>query len=181
MIMAFTAWPAGRLLARDAPTTPSQKISAGELHKALSARFPARFGVAGVLQVDVSEPSLLLAPARNQLGAGLIARVSGVQLRQAHTGELDVAFSLRYEPSDKTVRAHRMEILDLRWPGLPRETVQALQRLLPAMARDAMGEVVLHRFTARELALPDAMGLEPENLTVVDDGLVISFAPKLRP
>ena len=66
----------------------------------------------------------------------------------------------------------------MRWPGLPPEPLRAVQRMLPAMAREAVGEVVLHQFTARELALADTMGFEPEQLTVVDDGLVVSFGPK---
>jgi hypothetical protein len=34
---------------------------------------------------------------------------------------------------------------------------------------------------AQDLALPDAMGLRPDRITVHDDGLVVSFVPKSAP
>ncbi len=176
MIAALTCCASAPLRAQDAPARPRHKIPAGELHEALSRRFPVRLGLAGMLQVEISAPMLHLRPARNQLGAGLLAQVRGVQQRPLPAGEMDLVFSLRYEASDQTVRARDPEILDLRWPGMPPETVRALQGILPRIAGD-FGEVVLHRFSARELALPETMGLVPQELAVVDDGLVVFFGP----
>jgi hypothetical protein len=176
----LTCWPFARLLAQEENARPRHKISAGELHSALSARFPLRFGVTGLLEAQVSAPRLLLHPARNLLGATLVAQVAGLQLPQPQTGEMDVVFALRYEAADQTVRAHRLEVLDLRWPGVPAETAQVLRSVLPALARDTVGEVVLHKLSARELALADTMGFVPETFRVVDDGLVILFGAKLR-
>lgn len=179
LLTALACWPAQRVLAQDEePRRPRHKVSAAELHKALSSRFPVRTGLAGVLDLQVTAPGLLLMPARNQLGATLQAEIGGPQLRRAHTGELDVAFSVRYERSDQTVRAHRLEVLDVRWPGLPPDTQQILRGLLPRMARDAVGEFVLHRFSPRELALAETMGFEPETMTVVTDGLLVTFGPR---
>ena len=55
-----------------------------------------------------------------------------------------------------------------------------MQQVLTALARDALGEIVLHRFSPRELALPDTMGFQPETLTVLEDGLEIGFGPKTK-
>lgn len=180
LIAAFACWPAGHLLAQDEGPRPRHKISAGQLHDALSARFPVRLRIATLLELQVSAPRLLLLPARNQLGAGLLAQVSGLQLQPVPDGELDVLFSLRYEASDRTVRAHGLEIRDVRWPALSASALESLQRALPTITREAVGEIVLHTFSPGELALADTMGFEPEKLTVVDDGLVISFGPKPR-
>jgi hypothetical protein len=178
LIAALACWPVTRAFAQDDAARPRHKISAGELHEALSARFPVRFGVTGLVEVRISAPRLLLLPSRNQLGAGLLAQVGGMQMQQAQSAELDVAFSLRYEGADRTLRAYGLEVIGLRAPGLLPETTQLLQRLMPAMAREAVGEVVLHRFTQRELALPETMGFEPGPITVVDDGVVIGFRPR---
>ncbi|QJW84824.1 DUF1439 domain-containing protein [Ramlibacter terrae] len=148
------------------------------MHEALAARFPVRAGVAGLFALEASAPRLHLLPARNKLGAGLVLELTGA--RQAEAGELDVVFALRYEASDRTLRAHDMEVLDLRWPRLPPETAQALRALLPRIARDAVGEFVLHRFSDRELGLADTMGFEPERITVLDYGVRIDFSPKPR-
>lgn len=173
-------WASARLLANDEVPRPRHKISAGELYKALSSRFPIRLGLGGLLELQVSAPRLLLVPARNRLGATLLAQLGGLQVPRKQAGELDVVFALRYEPTDQTVRAHQAEILDMRWPGLPPDATQALQPLLPQLARQ-MGEVVLHKLTPRELALADTMGFEPQELQVADDGLVIHFGQKVMP
>lgn len=167
-------------LAQEGEARPRHKISAGELHKALVARFPVRLGVAGLLQLEVDAPGLLLLPARNKLGATLQVQASGPGRQRLPAGELDLLFSLRYEAQDQSVRAHQPEVLQLRLPGLPPETLGALQALLPALAKEAVGEFVLHRLTPRELALADTMGLEPEQLTVVEDGLLVEFRAKRR-
>jgi hypothetical protein len=179
ILTALACWPARHVLAQEEGPRPRHKVSAAEMYEALSARFPVRLGLAGLLELQLSAPQLLLRPARNQLGATLAGEVSGLQVPRMPPGELDVVFALRYEAADQTVRAHHPEFLDLRWPGLPPETLQALQSLLPTLAR-RMGEVVLHRVTPRERALADTMGFEPEKLEVVEDGVVIWFGPKQR-
>jgi hypothetical protein len=174
-IVAALALCATACAAQQPPARPRHKITAGELYEALSSRFPVRRGLAGMLALEISATQLLLRPDRNQLGAALLAEVRGV--RQLQAGEMDLVFSLRYEPSDQTVRARNPEILDVRWPGAPPEALRALQGMLPRVASD-LGEFVLHRFTPRELALPQTMGFEPQELTVVEDGLVVFFGPK---
>lgn len=177
LFAALAAWPAARLFAGEAPPRPRHKISAGTLFEALSKRFPVRLGLAGLLDVQVSAPRLLLLPARNRIGAALLAQLSGAQLRASQGGEMDVVFALRYEPSDRTLRAHGAEVLDVRWPGLPAEGMQALRSVLPSMTRQ-LGEIVLHQLSPGDLALPDTMGFEPGEIEVADDGVVIFFRPK---
>jgi hypothetical protein len=180
LITALAGWPFAPALAQEEARRPRHKISAGELHTGLATRFPLRLSLGGFVDLRVSAPALLLLPARNRLGATLLVQVSGRQLQQAPPGEADVVFALRYEASDQTVRAHSMEILDLRWPGLAPEMLAVLQRTLPQVARETVAEFVLHKFTPRELALADTMGFEPGTMTVVDDGLLVVFAPKPR-
>ena len=131
------------------------------------------------MQLRISAPRLLLMAARNKLGATLVLQASGSQVRALPAGEMDVVFALRYEAADQTVRAHRPEVLDLRWPGMPPEILPAVQAMLPEMTRN-MGDVVLHKLSQRELALPDTMGFEPQELQVADDGLLVLFGPKRR-
>lgn len=182
LLAALGCCPATAALAQDADgPRPRHKIAAAQLYEALSARFPLRLGAAGLLQLQISAPQLLLLPARSKIGATLQAQASGPALRRAEAGEADLVFSLRYANEDRTIRAYQPEIIDLRLPGMPPDGVQRLKALLPAFTRDAVGEVVLHRLTPRELALPDTMGFAPEKLTVVEDGVLIEFGPKQRP
>lgn len=175
ILAALALLPATRAVAQDDAPRPHLKISEGELGEAISARFPMRLGIPGLLDVLVSAPRLRLLPATNQIGALLRAQVRGREIQRLPPGEADFAFSLRIEPADQSVRAHDPVLLALRWPGLAPDAAMALQSLLPAAAQQGMGEVVVHRFSARELALPHAMGFEPDRITVAQDGLVISF------
>ena len=176
----LAALPAPRLFAQDDAQRPRLKISAAQLYEALSSHFPVRFGLPGVLEVEVSAPRLHLLPARNKIGAGLRADWSDARGRPLPAGDLDLVFALRYEPADQSVRGHDPEIVDLRWPGMPPETREVLRGLLPEMTRN-MGEIVLHRLTPRELALADTMGFQPQDFRVEEDGVVILFGPKPHP
>lgn len=180
LLAALGCWPAARLFAQDAEPRPRRKVSAGELYEALSRHFPQRVGMAGLLQLEVSAPGLLLLPARNKLGASLAARPGGPGLGLVEAGEVDVVFALRYDRTDRSIRGHDAEVLDVRLPGLPPDFRRMLRQHLSQSAREGFGEVILHQFSERELALPDTMGFEPGRLTVLDDGLLVEFAPKLR-
>ncbi|MEJ7931649.1 DUF1439 domain-containing protein [Ramlibacter sp. AN1015] len=169
----------GPLLATTDDPRPRHKVPAAELHQALTSRFPVRVGVPGLIFVEVSAPRLHLLPARNRLGAGLQADIVSASGRLP-PGDLDVTFSLRYEGADRTLRAHQMTLLDLRWPGMPPEWTGLVRDALSTMGGDTVGEIVLHTFSSSELALPETMGFQPGRLTVVGDGLVVEFEPKTR-
>lgn len=181
LVITLPAWTAVRLSSQPEAKRPHQKIPASALLEALSARFPLRFVVPGVMALEVSAPSLLLLTTRNKLGATLRLEAEGPALRDKVSGEVDVLFGLRYEPSDRTVRAQDPEVHRLRVPGLAPEAADAIADVMRALLSEMSGDVVLHRLTDRELALPDAMGFQPGNLTVLEDGLDIEFVPKPRP
>ena len=174
LIASLALGTGGGLCAQDAQV-PRHKVSAGELHRALASRFPLRLALGGLLGVQVSAPALLLVPQRNRLGATLLAQVGGPALAALPPGEVDVVFGLRYEPRDRSLRAQDSELLAVRWPGLPPELIQALQDAWPEFARQALGDIVLHQFTARELALPETLGFVPGSFRVLEDGLLVLF------
>ncbi|MBE7368918.1 DUF1439 domain-containing protein [Ramlibacter pallidus] len=169
------------MAARAAPTLPRRKIPASQLLEALSARFPLRFALPGWVELEVGAPALLLLARRNKLGAVLQLEAKAPTLRDPAAGEVDVLFALRYEPTDRTVRAHQPEAHRVHVPGLGQDATYAIENATRALLSRMRGDVVLHRFTDRELALPDVMGFEPGNLIVLEDGLDIEFVPKQRP
>lgn len=181
LLLTLTAWPAARLSAQPQAQRPHQKIPASQLLEALSTRFPLRFEVPGVMELQVGTPALLLLAARNQLGAALQLQAAGPALRDKVRGDVDVLFGLRYERADRTIRAWNPEVHGLRVPGLAPETANVIRNMTRALLDGMPGEVVLHRFTDRELALPDTMGFEPGKLAVLEDGVDVEFVPKPRP
>ncbi|HXD40664.1 MAG TPA: DUF1439 domain-containing protein [Ramlibacter sp.] len=154
------------------------KVSIEQLQRMIAARFPARYPVGNLFILEVEAPRLQLLPELNRLASEMVLGASGPALRRSYRGSFDVDFALRYEPSDQSIRAHELRVRSFRLPDLPRQTLQMLQDYGQALAQQALLEVVLHRLSPRELALADTMGLQPGDITVTAEGLVIGFVAK---
>ena len=163
----------------DAPAAlPHYKVSAAALQAAVGQRFPLRYPVPGLLNLDVQVPTLRLLPAVNRLGAEMVVDAAGPALNRSHQGTLEVEFALRYEVADRTVRAYQLRLKRLQFPTLQPGVVALLNTYGPALAERTLLEVVLHRMRPQDLALPDGLGMQPGSITVTDEGLTIGFVPK---
>jgi hypothetical protein len=157
------------------------RVSARQLQQALSARFPLRYAMPGLLELTLGEPLLHLLPQHNRLGTLLPLAAAGPVLRDSYRGELDLDFGLRYEGADQSIRAHGLRVQSLRVDGLPPRSAAVLQQAATELARQHLPEVVLHRLAPRDLALADTMGLQPGAITVTADGLLVGFVNKAAP
>eukprot|EP01041_Mallomonas_annulata_P018243 gene18243-37082_t len=163
----------------DAPAAlPHYKVSSAALQAAVGQRFPLRYPVQGLLNLDLQPPTLSLLPAQNRLRAAMVVDAAGTALNRSHRGTFDLDFALRYEASDRTLRAHQLRIDRLRFPSLQPSVVELLNTYAPALAEQSLREVVLHRLQPQDLRMADAMGMQPGAITVTDSGLVIAFVLK---
>lgn len=161
-----------------APGQPSYKVSAEQLQQAVAKRFPLRYPVGGLLDLKVEAPRLRLLPELNRLGTEMVVEAAGPALGRSYTGAFDLDFGLRYEASDQSIRAHQLRVNSLRFVDLPPGPSELLKAYGPALAEQGLNEVVLHKLRPQDLALPDAMGLQPGSITVTPQGLVIGFVAK---
>lgn len=159
---------------------PHYNVSAAQLQAGVAQRFPMRFPVQGLMNLDVQVPQLRLLPALNRLGAVMDVVAAGPALERTHQGTLDVEFALRYEATDRTVRAHQLRFKRLLFPTLQPGVVALLNTYGPALAQQTLLEVVVHTLRPQDLALPDALGMQPGSMTVTTEGLTIGFLPKGR-
>jgi hypothetical protein len=157
---------------------PRYTVSASQLQQMVAQRFPLRYPVAGLLNMDVQAPALRLLPALNRLSADMAVVAAGPALDRNYKGALEVDFALRYEASDRTVRAHKLRFRRLRMPDLLPAAQDLLDEYGPAMAEQALQEVVLHQLRPQDLAMADNLGLQPGSITVTDSGLVMGFEVK---
>lgn len=157
---------------------PHYNVSAAQLQAGVAQRFPMRFPVQGLMNLDVQVPQLRLLPAVNRLGAVMDVVAAGPALERTHQGSLDVEFALRYESTDRTVRAHQLRFNRLLFPTLQPGVVALLNTYGPALAQQTLLEVVVHTLRPQDLALPDGLGMQPGSMTVTDAGLTIGFVPK---
>ena len=155
-----------------------RSVTTEELGEMLLPHFPIKYPVVGFLDLIVRKPSLTMRPATNRIDADMAITAQGPALNRAQAGQLGVGFALRYEASDKTVRAHRLSFNSLSFPGLRPEAVDLIKVYGPALAQAALQEVVLHQFKDKDLAVLDVLGMRPGKITVTDSGLRIGFEPK---
>ncbi len=175
-LLAATAFQSV-MLSACAASKPGYTVPIGQLEQAIAGRFPLRYPIGGLLELNLLAPRLRLLPEVNRLGTDVMVEASGPALRRSYSGAFDLDFALRYEAKDRTVRAHQLRVRSLRFPDLPPGPSELLNAYGAILAEQALGEMVLHTLRPQDLALLDPMGLQPGSITVTAAGLAISFVP----
>ena len=157
---------------------PHYTVSAAQLQRSVAKRFPLRYPVPGVLNLDLQVPLLRLLPEQNRVSAEMAVDAAGPALQRSHKGSFEISFALRYEASDRSLRAHQLRFKRLQFPTLQPGVVDMLNAYGAAVAQQSLLEVVLHQLRPQDLALADVMGMQPGSITVTDAGLVIGFVLK---
>lgn len=178
----WTALAAAANAARAAaPATPGgtgYKVTVEQLQQAVAQRFPRRYEMGSLLNLQVQAPRVRLLPEQNRLGTEMVVDAAGPALTRPSTGTFDVDFALRYEASDQTLRAHQIRLNALRLDDMAPGPAALLQAYAPTLAAQALKEVVLHKLRPQDLMLTDGLGLEPGSITVTAKGLTIALVPK---
>ena len=96
--------------------SPGYTVSAEQLQQAVATRFPLRYPVGGLLDLNVQTPRLRLLPETNRLATDMVVQAAGTVLGRSYNGTFEVDFGLRYEASDQTIRAQQLRVNALRFP-----------------------------------------------------------------
>ncbi|BEU98338.1 DUF1439 domain-containing protein [Acidovorax sp. DW039] len=166
------------LMAGTAHAQPSYTVSAEQLQDMVAHKFPRSVPLAGMVDLTLQAPRLRMLPSVNRLGATMEVEAAGPALRRSHPGSFDVEFALRYEASDRTLRAHQIRLGRLELAGLKPAANELLNAYAPALAEQSLREVVLHQLRPQDTAVFDGLGLEPGPITVTDKGLQVAFVRK---
>jgi hypothetical protein len=159
-------------------SAPGYRVSLRQLQELVDSRFPMRYPVAGLFELSLDAPQLQPLPDLDRLACALTLHAAGPALRRRYEGRVDLDFGLRYEPADQTIRAHHLRVEGLRIDGLTGQAQALLEHSVSDLVRQQMLELVLHKLRPKELALADAMGLQPGAIHVNWDGLVVEFVNK---
>lgn len=171
--LAQTAAPA-----EPAPALPRITVPQDLLQTEVAKRFPVRYPVAGLVNLDLGAPRLGLLPAQNRLRAEMPVTAAGAGLARTQQGSFTVDFALRYEHSDRSLRAHQLKVYRFRFPGLQPEAVDLLNTYAPALAEQSLREVVLYQLQQKEAAMADLLGLRPGHITVTEQGLLVELVQR---
>lgn len=163
---------------QSAQAQPRYTVTAEQLQQVLGQRFPRRYPVAGLMNVDLQVPVLRMLSAQNRVSADMTVEASGPALNRKQTGTFEVDFALRYEASDRTIRATQLRFRRFNLPGLLPAGAELLNTFGPSLAEQSFQEVVLHQLRPQDLAMADGLGMQPGSMTVTDQGLVIGFVLK---
>lgn len=166
-------WGAGRAQAQPSYTVPLE-----QLQEVVSTKFPRSVPVQGLIDLTLQAPRLRLLPEANRLGAAMAVDAAGPALRRSHSGSFDVEFALRYEASDRTLRAHQIRLGRLEFPSLKPAVTELLNAYGPVLAEQSLREVVLHQLRPQDTAVFDGLGLQPGPITVTAKGLSVAFVTK---
>ena len=164
-----------------AQALPRYTLSLAQLQDMAARKFPRSVPVQGLFNLTVQAPQLRLLPAVNRLGAAMAVEAAGPALRRSHEGLFDVEFALRYEPSDRSLRAHQIQLGRLEFPTLKPAVAELINAYAPALAEQSLREVTLHQLRPQDTAVFDGLGLQPGPITVTDKGLVVEFVAQQRP
>ena len=157
---------------------PSYTVPLAQLQEMVATKFPRSVPVQGLFDLNLQAPQLRLLPAVNRLGATMAVDAAGPALRRSHSGTFDVEFALRYEASDRTLRAHQIKLGRLDFPTLKPAVTDLLNAYGPVLAEQSLREVTLHQLRPQDTAVFDGLGLQPGPITVTAKGLTVAFVSK---
>lgn len=154
-------------------------VALARVKETVNTRFPREFRVLNLLRFVLQAPRLSTLPQHNALEAALPIRANGPLLGREYPARAIVRFMLRYEASDRTLRATDLSLRELQTPDLPPAAAAELGPQLTSAVQRAMdGEVVLYRLQDKDLALMDNLGLQPGRITVVQEGLRVELVAR---
>jgi len=162
----------GNTLPREVSMTTQQ------LQAKVGSHFPKSYPVAGLLQLQLQGPTLTMLPDRNQIQAVLPAVLAGSVLKQSFQGHLDVSFGLRYQASDRTVRAQQVRVNVLQIDDAPPALSDMLVTYGPRLGEQVLENFVLYQLEEKDLALADSVGLQPGAITITPQGLTLALDRK---
>jgi hypothetical protein len=159
-------------------TLPRFTVPLDLLQTEVAKRFPLRYPVAGLVHLDLAAPQLGLLPEQNRMRAQMPVTAAGAALARSQEGSFTVDFALRYEHSDRSLRAHQLKVYRFRFPRLPPEAVDMLNTYAPSLAEQALREVVLYQLQPKETAMADLLGLQPGRISVTEQGLLVELVQR---
>ena len=172
------------LLAACAALNPGPRaytVSQVQLLALIAQRFPFNGRVAELLDVQVLSPRLKLLPESNRIATELDIRLSESLLRSAFQGSLAMDYSLRFEPSDNSIRLADVKVSRLHFTGVPDRFAPLLNSLAPFLAERLLNDFSLHQINPQDLRPVAGWAYLPGEFKVTAEGLAVTLLPQKTP
>ena len=151
----------------------SIEVSKAQIEAALARRFPYDSRAGQLLAVQVAAPRVDLLPDVNRLRLSSSFDVTERIARNTVHGSLSLSFGLRYQASDMTLRLAGVQVDSVDVQRLPETWRREVEAIAAYAAEHMLGDMVLHRFTAQQLAR--AGGMQPGVIRVTATGVRVEL------
>lgn len=152
-------------------------LSASEVQALVERQFPRQQRVMELLDVNLANPVVKLVPERNRLATtmDLVAseRLSGRALR----GSFAIDHSLRFEPSDATVRLANVKVDDMKLELAGTPLTGQAGRLGALLAERMLDDFVIYRVNDERRQSMARAGVNKADVAVTSRGIELRFTP----
>lgn len=176
--VALVGGLASACVAGTAPAPGAFTLSRERLQDLLARRFPVQRSLAGLADLRLQSPQLLLLPQANRLGT-VLDMVLVEHLGGRHwTGVIELDCGLRFDPAPGAIRMNDVRVRRFEVAPLAPADRADLAQLAPPLAERLLEGAELYRVPADQLALAHSLGLTVGALTVLPDGLRVALVPQ---
>lgn len=148
----------------------------------IEKQFPFNNRYLELFDVVLDRPQVRLIPAENRIGTAMGYNIGASLLGMRPVqGKLDLSYSLRFEPSDQSVRLTQVRVERFDVPGVPSALSSRVNRLGGLLAEELLKDFVIHRLKPEDLQAVQGWGYQPGALQVVPGGLRLYLDPVQRP
>jgi hypothetical protein len=157
------------------------ELSQARLQELVARHFPVDRRLLDAFDLTLDSPRVGLQPEANRISVEVALRAQGggpIQTRLS--GSLLVSESLRFEPSDNTIRLVDVQVERFVIDGLPASWQRQLDRIGKPLARGLLEDQVIYTLRPKDVAGLEGRGLRPGDLRVTASGVEIALVPVVR-
>lgn len=152
--------------------THTVHLSTSQMQKKLDARFPLTRNILGIAPVTISKPVLGTEPLNNKITTKLAVDAPSVlTLTPAINGHIDIAYSLRLEPSDNTIRMTQVEVRKVDLRDTAGRSMASINDVVQQAGQKWLQDYTVYTLTEADLTKIREYNYKPANLVVKSDGV----------
>lgn len=150
----------------------------GELQDMLARQCPLRRRVLEVVDLTLTNPRVAVQPGEHRLWTAFDLAAEDRLFGGRADARLSLAYGLRYEPSDRSLRLQDVRVLSLEVASGGAALHGRSQRVGELAAELLLEGRTLWRMKPDLASRLDAVGVAPQGVRVDDDGVTITLGPK---
>ena len=153
-------------------------VSTSSMQQKISKQFPLTRTVLGVAPVTISQPVLGTDPTNNKLTTQLAVQMPSVlAVTPALNGSADIAYSLRFEPSDNSIRMTQVEVRRVDLHDSENRSISQINKLLQQAGQKWLQDYSVYKLTDSDLAKVKQYNYHPAGIQVKADGIDVQLVP----